>query len=143
MYPRPHLICVVALFAQSGPAEAILLPGKACGMPYAPLGLLAWIRHPLSWFHRVTRQEYWSSPQPRFASRSLAIAFAEPGLGAGPLGADRPCVGAPDAEPLAAAAVPAVASWTMRFVPTLSTRGAGRRSVTVLIFVRATGLPST
>src|SRR3954451_18552090 len=99
MYPRPHLIWVVALFAQSGPAEAILPPGNACGMPYAPLGLLAWTRHPLSWFHRVTRQAYWSSPQPRSASRSLAMAFAVPGEGVGALGA-----GALRVDPLVPAA---------------------------------------
>src|SRR3954465_10316032 len=112
MYPRPHLIWVVALFAQSGPAEAILPPGSACGMPYAPLGLLAWTRHPLSWFQRVTRQEYWSSPQPRFASSSLAIALAEPALGVGAPGAGAPAVGVPGVEPFAPAAVPADASWT-------------------------------
>ena len=33
MYPSPHLIWVAASFIQFGPAEAILLPGSACGIP--------------------------------------------------------------------------------------------------------------
>ena len=36
MYSRPHRICVFALVFQFAPAEAILEPGTACGMPYAP-----------------------------------------------------------------------------------------------------------
>jgi len=52
MYRRPHLIWVLALFRQFGPAEAILLPGTAWGMPYAPeYGLNAWILQLLSRSH--------------------------------------------------------------------------------------------
>lgn len=36
MYPRPQVICVAGLVAQSAPAEAILEPGSACGIPVAP-----------------------------------------------------------------------------------------------------------
>ena len=32
----PQMIWVRALVRQSGPATAILSPGTACGMPYAP-----------------------------------------------------------------------------------------------------------
>ena len=36
MYRNPHLIWVRALVRQWLPADAILLPGTAWGMPYAP-----------------------------------------------------------------------------------------------------------
>src|SRR6059058_981178 len=80
MYSRPHLIWVAGLVRQSPPALAILEPGNACGMPYAPLGFAALTRQPLSWFHIVTRQLNWSSPQPRASSIVLAIACADPGV---------------------------------------------------------------
>jgi hypothetical protein len=48
MYPSPQRTCVSGLVFQSAPADAILLPGSACGMPYAPLGLAALAFQPLS-----------------------------------------------------------------------------------------------
>lgn len=36
MYSSPQAIWVAAFVCQSLPAEAILLPGSACGMPVAP-----------------------------------------------------------------------------------------------------------
>ena len=55
-----------------------MLPGSACGMPYAPDGLAASVRQPLSLFHRLTRQENWSLPQPRADTMSAAICWAVP-----------------------------------------------------------------
>lgn len=40
-YQMPHLTCVMGLVSQLDPKLAIFDPGKACGMPYAPLGLPA------------------------------------------------------------------------------------------------------
>jgi hypothetical protein len=40
MYVRPQEIWVFAFVAQSAPADAILLPGRACTIPVAPLLLL-------------------------------------------------------------------------------------------------------
>src|SRR5262249_41952583 len=59
------------LFCQSGPAEDILEPGRACGMPYAPLGLAACTFQPLSWSHMVSSESQ-QPPQPRWALSCLA-----------------------------------------------------------------------
>ena len=56
---------MAAFVCQSAPALAILLPGSACGMPYAPdEGLLAETFHPLSAFHSGCRQLNWDADQP-------------------------------------------------------------------------------
>ena len=53
MYPSPHLIWVAGLVFQSDPADSILDPGSACGIPYAPLLLLLYGFQPLRlWLRR-------------------------------------------------------------------------------------------
>ena len=60
------MIWVAGLVSQSAPALAILLPGSACGIPYAPLPrLCALTRQPDSRCHSEERQANWSSPHPR------------------------------------------------------------------------------
>ena len=44
------------MVCQSAPALDILLPGSACGMPYAPLAFSASYRQPLSRFQMSCRQ---------------------------------------------------------------------------------------
>src|SRR5580693_5207053 len=78
MYSRPHLICVAASVCQSGPALAILEPGRACGMPYAPSGFAAVTLQPLSCAHSGSRQENWLDDQPNEASIAWAICCGEP-----------------------------------------------------------------
>src|SRR5271165_4878911 len=78
MYSRPHLICVAASVCQSGPALAILEPGSACGMPYAPSGFAAVTLQPLSWAHSGSRQENWLDDQPNEPSIASAICCGEP-----------------------------------------------------------------
>src|SRR5689334_9114686 len=92
MYPRPQRIWVAGLVCQSGPAEAILAPGRACGIPYAPeLGLLACGFHPLSAFHKLCRQPNWLEDQPNDPSMPMAICCGEPdGLAAPPEPPDCP-----------------------------------------------------
>ncbi len=52
----PQRIWVRALDRQSGPALAILLAGRACGIPYAPeYGLQANRFQPLSLIHSRSR----------------------------------------------------------------------------------------
>ena len=55
---------MVAFVAQSVPADAILLPGSACGIPVAPLGLCAVYDQPDSFCHNWLRQENSELPQP-------------------------------------------------------------------------------
>src|SRR5215207_11201147 len=77
MYDSPQSICVAAFVRQSAPATAILLPGSACGMPYAPLeALYASARQLDSRVHSRTR--HWNSPlpQPYRVTASAAYAFA-------------------------------------------------------------------
>src|SRR5580693_8338512 len=78
MYSRPHLICVAASVCQSGPALAILEPGRACGMPYAPSGFAAVTLQPLSCAHSGSRQENWLDDQPNEPSIASAICCGEP-----------------------------------------------------------------
>src|SRR5580704_9920851 len=78
MYSRPHLICVAASVCQSGPALAILEPGRACGMPYAPSGFAAVTLQPLSWAHSGSRLENWLDDQPNEPSIASAICCGEP-----------------------------------------------------------------
>ena len=55
-----------------------MLPGRACGMPYAPEELLRarWFQ-PLSLFHSLSRHGNWSSPKPRCQhQRAAGLAVA-------------------------------------------------------------------
>ncbi|MNW63938.1 hypothetical protein D3C74_421760 [compost metagenome] len=80
MYPSPQVIWVAGLVRQSAPALAILEPGRACGIPYAPLDLFSAVAfHLLSFIQSRSRHANWSSPQPRWAARDLAIALDDPG----------------------------------------------------------------
>ena len=109
MYCRPHLICVPALVCQSGPALAILLPGSACGMPYAPeLALLADTLQPLSRCHSESRQENWPDI-PSWASSPWAICCADPEEVAATVAAC--CWAVFAAAAFAAAAFAAAARW--------------------------------
>ena len=59
----PQMICVAGLVRQSEAMVAILLPGSACGMPYAPeLALVAWMSHIDSRMMMLSKQENWSAP---------------------------------------------------------------------------------
>jgi hypothetical protein len=56
----PQRICVLALSRQFRPADAILLPGTAWGMPYAPeYGLDAWTFQLLSRSHNLRSDRNW------------------------------------------------------------------------------------
>lgn len=67
------------MVCQSAPALAILLPGRACGMPYAPeVALLAVTFHPLSWFHSGCRQLNCELDQPNEPSMLCAICCGSP-----------------------------------------------------------------
>jgi len=59
--------------AQSDPALAILLPGRACGIPYAPEYLfLEYGFHPDSFCHNFTRASKSFSVQPYCNTKSWA-----------------------------------------------------------------------
>ena len=59
------MIWVTGLLSQSAPAEAILEPGSACGMPCAPEdGLSALALQSLSRVQSESRQPNWSAPKP-------------------------------------------------------------------------------
>src|SRR5215469_13112585 len=74
MYRRPQRIWVLALLRQFGPAVAILEPGRACGMPYAPeYGFSAYLFEPLSRFHSQFRYGNCACDQPKEASIRRAI----------------------------------------------------------------------
>src|SRR5918998_2519721 len=63
MYPTAQMIWVAGLVRQSLPALAILDPGNACGIPYAPeLGLVAVTIHRLSRMMMLSKQVNCSSP---------------------------------------------------------------------------------
>src|SRR4051794_33088815 len=63
MYFTPQRIWVRPLVRQSAPSDAILLPGRACGMPQAePRGLVASVRQPLSCSHSGSKHWNCSSP---------------------------------------------------------------------------------
>ena len=75
------MICVAGFVCQSGPTVAILLPGNAWGIPYAPVyGFVAFTRQPLSWSHMVTRQEKSLSLQPRAATSLLGNTLGGVGI---------------------------------------------------------------
>src|SRR4051812_22656454 len=79
MYPRPQRIWVRALVRQFGPALDILLPGSACGMPYAlDDGFAAVTLQPLSLFHSCSRQPNWLEPQPRADTMPRAMDLGLP-----------------------------------------------------------------
>src|SRR5215831_6788093 len=74
MYRRPQRIWVLALLRQFGPAEAILAPGRAWGMPYAPeYGFSANLFQPLSRFHSQFRYGNCRCDQPKEGSICRAI----------------------------------------------------------------------
>src|SRR5262249_37154858 len=110
MYPRPHLIWVAGLVFQSSATEAILLPGKACGIPYAPFGLAARWFQPLSLFQMLLRHGNWSIGKPASSVAAQPVArlptnsWHESGIG--------PLYGtvAPDAFALSAAFL-AITRW--------------------------------
>src|SRR5215469_16691888 len=96
MYPRPQRIWVAGLVCQSAPALAILDPGSACGMPYAPdVGLVADGFQPLSRFQRLCRHPNWLDDQPNELSIAIAICWGDPegvaGLGAAVAGGWAAC----------------------------------------------------
>src|SRR5208282_3407194 len=74
MYLRPQRTWVLALVRQSGPTVAILAPGRACGMPYAPeYGFSAYLFQPLSAFHSQFRYGNCRCDQPKEGSICRAI----------------------------------------------------------------------
>src|SRR5258708_24931113 len=76
MYRMPQRIWVRAFQCQPGPALDILLPGTACGMPYAPeYGLVAYRFHPLSVAHSRFRYLNCQAFQPNLC-RSMASAIS-------------------------------------------------------------------
>ncbi len=63
MYSMPQVICVAGLVRQSSPTLAILLPGRDCGMPYAPEeALVALMSQLLSRMMMLLKHWYWSLP---------------------------------------------------------------------------------
>src|SRR6476620_7482265 len=65
MYSMPQMICVAGFVRQSEPMVAILLPGRACGMPYAPeLALVALMSHMDSRMMMLSKQENCPEPYP-------------------------------------------------------------------------------
>src|SRR5205809_2117414 len=79
MYPSPQRIWVAGFVCQSAPALAILEPGSACGIPYAPeVGLVAEGFQPLSAFHRLCRHPNWLDGQPNEPSIAIAICWGDP-----------------------------------------------------------------
>src|ERR1035438_3780935 len=79
----PHKIWVRGLVRQSEPTLAILLPGTACGIPYAPEeGLLACGFQPLSRIHSLLRYVYSPAHQPWDLSSDQAICCGERRLAA-------------------------------------------------------------
>src|SRR6516165_4028036 len=92
MYRRPQRIWVLALLRQFGPAVAILAPGRACGMPYAPeYGFWAYLFQPLSAFHSQFRYGNCRCDQPNEPSICRAICR---GVGAVPAALAVPAAGA-------------------------------------------------
>src|SRR5947209_2699736 len=81
MYFSPQSIWVAASVFQSEPSLAIFLPGRACGMPYAPDdGFSASTRQPLSRSQSLTRQPNWVLSQPYALIFWRAMSWAEPGV---------------------------------------------------------------
>src|SRR5579859_177477 len=83
MYRMPQRIWVRAFHCQPGPALDILLPGTACGMPYAPeYGLDAYRFHPLSMAQSRFRYLNCQAFQPN-RCRSMALAICRGVRGGG------------------------------------------------------------
>src|SRR6478752_7704335 len=77
MYSIPQMIWVAGLVRQSDAMVAILLPGSACGMPYAPeLAFVALMSHIDSRMMMLSKQENCPDPYPYlFFKICLAIDF--------------------------------------------------------------------
>ena len=79
---EPQSICTAASSFQFSPNCAILLPGRDCGMPYAPDDLFSAYHSQLdSRFHSFTRSSQFLPVHPYCAAAPAAYACAALGLG--------------------------------------------------------------
>lgn len=79
-YQIPHFTWVIGLVRQFDPKTAILDPGNACGIPYAPLTLPAVGFHFDSAWNVLLMQLYWVLPS-RYSAYAFAPATVSANLG--------------------------------------------------------------
>src|SRR4051812_42143620 len=85
MYFRPQSIWVAGLVRQSEPEVCILLPGRDCGMPYAPEEALRARSFQLdSPVHSRSREPHWLAPKPLASIIRLPMARLPPPPPPGP-----------------------------------------------------------
>src|SRR6185312_7119627 len=80
MYCNPHAICAVAeeMGGLAGPAGYALVGPcpSACAIPYAPLGLAAWLFQPDSCVHILSKDSQLEVPGPQPYSVAIGAAIA-------------------------------------------------------------------